>query len=351
MIVKTQHQLSFPLLGNTRTTRLIWFLILFFSFQSWASHSVPKPEDFGFRHYTSVHKGDTSDYLVYSFKGEEQIRKPLFFMCQGSLPVPLIITHEGKPYGTFPFNPDSLSKYYHLVIVSKPGIPLIAEDSTLAPGYICRDLKTGKMPAKYSQNNYLEYYSDRNLRIISELRKMPFIDKSKIVVAGHSQGATIAAHMASESSMITHLIYASGNPMGQIMSMIGAARKSETDSSATTSSMMKYWNDACENRNDLDDEHGDTYKSVYDFSYPAINYLRKVKIPVLVCWGTADYCTPYLDYMQVEFIRDQRRNFTFKPYVKRDHNYFGLTKEGRTDYNNFGWDIVAKDWLTWLRTK
>lgn len=312
--------------------------------------SQQKAEDFGYRHFTSIHKGDTAHYLIYSAKGEEQVRKPLFFMCQGSLPIPLIITHKGAPYGVFPFKADSLSKYYHLVIVSKPGIPLIAEDSALAPGYIWHDSKTDRMPGKYVMNNHPQYYCERNLRIINELRKMSFVDKNKIVVAGHSQGASIAARMASESSVITHLIYAGGNPMGQIMSMIGAARKHEADSLNNTSSLMKYWSEACEKRNDLNDEHGDTYKSVYDFSYPAINYLRKLKIPVLVSWGTEDYCTPFIDCMQVEFIRDRRQNFTFQPYVKRNHNFFGVTPEGKTNYEDFGWDKVELDWLNWLRS-
>lgn len=322
------------------------FITVAFALQLFAQ---AKPEDFGFRHFTSVHKGDTSHYLIYSAKGEEQIRKPLFFFCQGSLPVPLIVTNHGAPYGTFPFNTDSLSKYYHLVIVSKPGVPLIAEDSTLSPGFIYLDARTRKMPAEYSQKNHPQYYCERNLRIINELRKMQFIDNRKTVAAGHSQGASIAARMAAESKVITHLIYACGNPMGQIMSMIGASRKHETDSMNVTTSLIKYWSDACENRNDLNDEHGDTYKSVYDFSYPAINYLRKLKIPVLISWGTEDYCTPFIDCMQVEFIRDHRQNFTFQPYVKRNHNYFGITPEGKTNYEDFGWDEVAMDWLKWLR--
>lgn len=322
------------------------FITVVYSFQLFAQS---KPEDFGFRHFTSVHKGDTANYLVYSAKGEEQIRKPLFFMCQGSLPIPLIITRKGQQYGVFPFTADSLSKYYHLVIVSKPGVPIIAEDTTLAPGFIWRDSKTGRMPVNYVKNNHPQYYCERNIRIINELCKMSFIDKNKIVVAGHSQGASIAARMASESSVITHLIYAAGNPMGQIMSMIGAARKHETDSLKETSSLIEYWSAACENRNDLNDEHGDTYKSVYDFSYPAINYLRKVKIPVLVSWGTVDYCTPFIDYMQVEFIRDHRKNFTFQSYVQRDHNFFGVTPAGKTNYEDFGWDKVELDWLLWLR--
>ena len=68
--------------------------------------------------------GDTVDILIKSKKGEINILKPVFLFCQGSLPIPLIIKYDSsgkqKIYNIFPFNPDSLSKEYHLAIISKP---------------------------------------------------------------------------------------------------------------------------------------------------------------------------------------------------------------------------------------
>ena len=78
------------------------------------------PQDFGFRHIVYKYKTDNVDVLIKSNKGEEDISKPLFFFCQGSLPLPLIKYHGKDIFGVFPFNPDSLSIKYHLVIISKP---------------------------------------------------------------------------------------------------------------------------------------------------------------------------------------------------------------------------------------
>ena len=47
-------------------------------------------EDYGFRHYQLIYKGDPVDILIKSQKGEEQKVKPLLLFCQGSLPQPLI---------------------------------------------------------------------------------------------------------------------------------------------------------------------------------------------------------------------------------------------------------------------
>ena len=89
------------------------------------------PEDFGYRHIVYNYKNESVDILVKSKKGEENVPKPIFIFCQGSLPIPLIIYDGKESFGTFPFNPDSISKNYHLVIIGKPSIPLIADVNTL----------------------------------------------------------------------------------------------------------------------------------------------------------------------------------------------------------------------------
>ena len=52
-------------------------------------------------------------------------------------------------YSVFPFNPDSLDEYYHLAIIGKPGVPLIAASQNLAP-----DLYPSGEPPIESFGNY-----------------------------------------------------------------------------------------------------------------------------------------------------------------------------------------------------
>lgn len=311
------------------------------------------PNDFGFQHYQCYYKGDTVDILVQSKKGEENMVKPLFFFCQGSLPQPLIKTVGNNIYGVFPFNTDSIISKYHLAIVSKPAIPLIVEASKLKDNFCYFDSITNKFPKQYSNKNLLSYYVNRNLFVIDFLQSKKIFSTQKLVVAGHSQGGTIAAKMASVSNKITHLIVASENPMGQIMSMLQKYRRKESDTDSTKygEQLIQNWELIVENKKNMDDTLGDTYKSTYEFSMPAIDYLKNLKIPVLICYGTNDYNAPYNDFLQIEMIRLKKKNFTFKTYVGLDHNYFGIKNNGETDYENFNWDKVALNWYNWTLSK
>lgn len=306
------------------------------------------PEDFGYRHIIYKYKTDIVDILIKSKKGEENLPKPLFFFCQGSLPKPLIKYGGEGVYGVFPFNPDSISEKYHLVIVGKPCIPVMADIKTLHNANYLDD--RGRFPKEYSNRNLLSYYVPRNIEIITYLQKQEWVSTTRLVVAGHSEGSTVAAKMAAECKKITHLIYASGNPMGRIMSQIGQNRAVETDTDSTRfgEDEIKYWEKAVKNKNGMDDSQGDTDKATFEFSYPPIEYLNKIKIPVMIAYGTKDWCAPFNDFLRVETIRQKKINFTFKAYVGMEHNFFPLQEDGKPDYTVFNWDNIANDWLKWL---
>lgn len=324
---------------------LIYILIFFLTTVIFAQ--TKKAEDFGFRHIQTIFKGDKVDIIIRSKKGDEQKKKPIFLFCQGSLPQPLI-KYEGETcYSVFPFSTDSLEIDYHIVIISKPYIPVIVEAKTLGRNFIYNDPTTGKFPKQYSDRNLLDYYVDRNLKVIEFLEKLTYVDNKKLVVAGHSEGSTVASKLATKSNKITHLIYASGNPLGRIMAMIEKARATETDGVSDTESEFEYWKQTVENKNDTNHSNGDTYKATYDFSIPPIQYLQKLTIPVLVCYGTKDFGSPYNDYLRIEMIRQQKKNFTFKSYIGLEHNFFPLKENGQPDYEKFNWDIIANEWWKW----
>ena len=69
-----------------------------------SAFSQKTPEDFGYKHLSFDYKKLKVDVLIQSKKGEENIQKPLFFWCQGSMPQPIIKYDENGLYGTFPFD-------------------------------------------------------------------------------------------------------------------------------------------------------------------------------------------------------------------------------------------------------
>lgn len=205
-----------------------YILTIFLTTQVFAQKN--KAKDFGFRHLQTIYKGDTVDILIKSKKGDELKRKPIFLFCQGSLPQPLIKKDGDKTYSVFPFKTDSLEIDYHIVIINKPYIPVISEVKDLGENFMFIDSKTKKTPLEYSKRNVLDYYVGRNIKVINFLEKMTYVDNSKLIVAGHSEGSTVAAKLALKCKKVIHLIYASGNPFGIIMAMIGQDRAIEDDS-------------------------------------------------------------------------------------------------------------------------
>ncbi len=307
------------------------------------------PEQLGFRHVKYNYKSDTVDILIKSKKGEEFKKKPVLFFCQGSLPQPLIKFDEQGTYGVFPFNPDSLAQYYHITIVGKPSIPLIANTKTLGSNFTYID-SLGQFPKNYTKRNVLDYYVNRNIEIINYLRKQHWVSKKKLVLAGHSEGSTIAAKIASTCKWVSHLIYSGGNPMGRIMSMIQQSRSYEADTDSTRfgEDEFQYWTKVVANKTSMDLSNFDTYRTTFEFSIPPASYLEKLKIPALICYGTKDWSAPYNDFFRADMIRKHNKNFTFKAYIGKEHNYFPLTSDHKPDYDQFNWNMVANDWLKWL---
>ncbi|MBV9987529.1 MAG: hypothetical protein JO301_07615 [Chitinophagaceae bacterium] len=310
-----------------------------------------RPEDYGFRHLQTIYKGDTVDILIKSKKGEEQKKKPLFLFCQGSLPIPLIIKYDDKGkqgiYSVFTFTPDSLANYFHLAIIGKPYVPLIADKKSLSDDFTYMD-GTGKFPEKYIARNLLSYYVDRNIAVIKFLQKQSWVSDNQLVVAGHSEGSTVAAKLASVFPGVTQLIYSGGNPLGRILSVIERQRAVETDSARYAEDEISNWEKIIADPQSMDASMGDTHMATVEFSIPPIQYLQRLKIPVLVCYGTKDYSAPFNDYLRVEMLRQRKKNFSFRAYIGTEHNYFPLKPNGEVNYDVFNWDRVADDWKMWL---
>jgi dienelactone hydrolase len=327
-------------------------IILAFTLPLHILGQTKRPEDFGFKHIKIPFQKDSVDILLLSKKGDEFKSKPLFLFCQGSLPIPLIICDGEANYPSFPFDSKTLLESYHLAILSKPGIPVIADVTALQHDFSYTESKSQLPPKKYSENNYLDYYVKRNLSVIEYFVKQKYINKDRLIAAGHSQGARIAFEMALKSKSITHLIYASGNPCGQIMSAISQSRQKENpfDTLNTAENDFRYYEAMVSDTMNSDYVSGDSFKSVYSFSKSSLNNFPKLNIPTFICYETLDPITPFNDLLRVEILNQRKTNFTFKAYAGLDHNYFGIKETGEIDYEKFNWDNVSADWLNWLNS-
>ncbi|MFM9989033.1 dienelactone hydrolase family protein [Flavobacterium sp.] len=299
------------------------------------------PEDFGYRQMSFKFQDDKVDLIVISKKGEEKIAKPLFFFCQGSLPRPVVIYDEKGLYGTLPFNETPFLDDFHIIIIAKPTIPIIANANILGKNFMYLKDKENEIPPKgYTDRNYLDYYVFRNNFILKQLSKERWVDKKKLVVAGHSEGSSIASKMAFLYPKITHLIYSGGNPFGRIVNILADGEDKENT--------INYWKTVVENSTIINYNGGDTYKATYSFSLPQRENLLQLKIPILVTYGSKDVAANYNDLFQIEIIRDRKQNFRFINYSGLEHNFFAVNEKSEPIYEKENWDKVAKDWLEWL---
>lgn len=302
------------------------------------------PEDFGYKYLEIEYKNEIIKLIVQSKKGDEAKQKPLFFWCQGSLPQPVIKYSEEGLYGTFPFDANDFLEEFHLIIIGKPGIPIISDVKKLKKNFTFKDdsLRVNK---EFSDRNYLNYYVERNNYVLKKLLKESWISTSKLVVAGHSEGSYIATEMAVQNRKITHLINSGGNPYGRYLSILAESRYIEKDNTT-----FDNWKKIVSNKNNLDYTGGDTYKCTYDFSLPLSEKIKKLKIPILISYGTKDWNAPYNDLLYIESIRINKSNISFSPYLGLEHNYFPVNEKLEINQEIYNWENVGKDWIKWLKT-
>ena len=73
----------------------------------------------------------------------------------------------------------------------------------------------------------MDYYVNRNIAVLDFLAKKEWVDESRIVVAGHSEGVSITYKMAIEKAPMTQMILLNAGLTGRIMAIITNKRQNE----------------------------------------------------------------------------------------------------------------------------
>jgi dienelactone hydrolase len=321
-----------------------WLLGLAMGFSTLASAqtkpALRRPEEFGYRHQVVMFGRDSVDVLLLSQPGEEQLKKPLLLWVQGSLPTPLVLYNHRGAYPVFPFHPKAVLKTCHLAVISKPGIPLTADVEGRDPNRVFRE---SPPPAYYCARNYLDYFVRRDVAVLRYFKKQPWVDARHVVAAGHSQGSTVVAHLAATPGLLSHAVYLSGNPLGQLMSIL-AQNRQEGDSVAAAFTFQR-WQTAVAHPA-VADCLGDDPRNTFGFGAAPLPVLLRAKVPVFVGYGTRDQGVNGDDFLRLECIRLHKTNFAFREYAGREHNFFGF-KNGQINYDDFYWDAVGEEFLRW----
>ncbi len=303
-------------------------------------------------------KNDTIDFIVVDTLLGEQ--KPVFLWCQGSLPMPLF--GETKDYkiiffggGIANFNYKAIAKKYHLVVISMPKTPVLAKKEHLNGSF--QYVPNLQMPHEFSNDyikaDYLENYVDRAQQVLGFLKKQPWVDSGKLVVAGHSQGSKVAAKIAVDNKGVTHLGLFAANPFGRIDQFI---RESRLDAQLGKTT----W----EHADSLMQEQYEFYKQVHSpdairenpsliswksFSESFLDDWLSLDIPIYLTYGTEDRTADLCDLVPLFFTEKNNTNLTMKRHLRLEHNFFEVLENGQRDYNKSHWPKVMEAFINWIK--
>lgn len=322
-----------------------------------AGRPVRSPRDLGFSTLSVNGQLGQVNFVVSDTVLRE--KKPVFVFCQGSLPYALFLQEDAAHtyQQAIPFDYKKYRKDAYFVVISKPGIPVFT--TTADRNYWYVDPVTKKTPDAYFEHDYLDYHVAAANDVLAYLVKQPWVDRSMIVVAGHSQGSKVAAKVSATNKHVTHTVFLAGNPLGRLdqgirqqrrdalLGQISAAEAQQNIDTLYAEARRMYQHP---NTPSQGYGHGDSYRAWTSFSEPLLPYLLKINTPLFVGYGTQDLTADYCDLLPLDFARTGKTNLTLKPYLGCDHSFVRKTLDatGHETAREELFNQVAADIFAWL---
>ena len=326
-------------------------LILVLISTSFISFSQERIDGTNYTHYSLKSKKDTIDFVVADTS--LTIKKPILLFAQGSLPVPLFI--DFHDYGIVPitlanFDLSYMKKYYHIVVISMPKTPVVANEHFINSGYMCITDSTDEnsISEDFLNADYLNNYVNRATTVLKFLSKQKWVDNSKIVVAGHSQGARIAACLAETNPKITHTGLFGFNPLGRIHEQVWLNYKEAIKGNISWEQLDTLQQQQYEFQETLYNSTDNDSRLIAWRSFTGIGLeaLAKIKSPLYIAYGTEDKCAFLNELIPLYFTEAGKTNSEVIRYPNLEHNYFPIV-DGNPDYENGKWREVMNAFIDW----
>ena len=270
----------------------------------------------------------------------------LVVYLQGSNPSPQFFWREddgaARPMSWIPRDYDRLRNGDVYVVIEKPGFE----------GVFPEEIE--EVPAAYHRANSLDDRVMRADRVIDLLvAETPF---DKVVVYGHSEGAPVAAKLATVNPHITHVGFWAGSALSDFFDFALEARLAAHKGEATfeeaqgeIDAAIGYFAEVIANDRagtDVDD-FGYTHKRWFSYAEPPINHLVRIDVPLFVQVATRDESAPIEStYMiPLEFARLGKTNLEYRVCLGCDHGFF-VTGEGGVRERK--WPQIFSDFMVWV---
>lgn len=146
---------------------------------------------------------------------------PLALYVHGSGAQPNFIKSDGRIVGDNGHSTiaDLLRGHARLVIVEKPGVAYLSKPS--------RDGVPDSGSLDFWREHTLERWSEAVSAALIAARSLPFIDRSKTLLLGHSEGGLVACKVAADNPFVTHVATLAGGGPTQLFDVIDLTRAGE----------------------------------------------------------------------------------------------------------------------------
>ncbi|HSF89349.1 MAG TPA: hypothetical protein VLA46_08025 [Saprospiraceae bacterium] len=339
---------------------IIRFVLFSLAFVYYASISAQQytPEQLGWKQFSINHQ-ETGAINYYVTLNTIRQEKPILLYLDGSGSYPLYQYTERGIGSSVPLDYQKLSEDFHIIIISKPGVPFIDTVAT--------DSLTGyplyETPAEYIRRLSLDWRVTAAEMVLKDAIKNLPEDKSKIAVLGISEGFQVGAKLIAGNKKITHAVLMVGNGLSQFYDFIiqnrldaqtgalDAAQAQENIDSLNATFRDIYANSKSTERN----WYGHTYLrwSSFSQSNPTDNILS-TNIPVYIVACANDRNTSVLgtDYLYLESIRRGKTNITYNVYPY-DHMFNEVIRDdqGQVISVNHRMKEVMDSALLWIKEK
>ena len=305
------------------------------------------PESMGFSPFELETESDTIRFYVST--GGKALDKdsvrPLVIYLEGSGPTPVFWKKDGQIGSSLMFEPGDFPGC-HYAVISKPGIGFFETERRV-------NSKT------YDQKLSLTWRVNAARAVVERLTSESFVDKTRVIVIGHSEGADVAPWVALDNKHVTHVVGLAPGGVSQMFDFVLFARKQvdagELEPDQVDQEIAKYKNAYRKIFTDPSSTdkkwQGETYLRWSSFFRPAMDAWRDIEIPVYLGMCRDDKNTPVEcgEAIELEYIRLGKNNLTAQTWPT-DH-YFVETQDDDTPVDRrldvlkevIEWAIASKD--------
>ncbi len=192
---------------------------------------------------------------------------------------------------------------------------------------------------------------NRAIKVLKFLKKQKWTDNEKLIVAGHSQGSKVATKIASKYKNVSKLGLFGANPFGRIDQDIRENRKkaerkeiSWKEATNNTEKQYQFYRDA----NDLEKVRTNPELLAWkSFSEPLVQDWLSYDKPIYLAYGTNDITADLCDLVPLFFIRENKKNLTYKRYLNLNHNFYESDENGRVNREKPHWQEVMNNFVEW----